>query len=598
MMKLFLTLTVTFAAVCGAFARPNILFITVDDMSCDSVGAFGCALPDTTPNIDALAAEGLRFEYAHVQVGNCMPSRNVMFSGRYPHNSRMEGFYQIKDPDYPVAADLMQAAGYFAAIRGKVSHSTPYTPYGWDLILDEVEGEKMHPKNVLSFYRSTKLGIEASKKVGKPFFINVNVSDPHKPFYGMSGKGQVVDDPNKPSRIFTPDEVPIPGFLPDHPDVRIELAHYYSSVRRADDCVGEILRALEESGQAEETLVMFLSDHGMPLPFAKTTLYHHGTNTPWIVRWPGVTKTNSVDRHHLISAVDLLPTFLEIVGQKEPEGLDGHSFLPLIKGKRQSGRDWVFKEYNENSGAGRHPMRSAQSKRFGYLYNPWADGKRVFKTATTGTMAYRAMKGIAETDKEMAARVDLFEHRVQEEFYDYENDPDGLNNLINNPEWKQEIERHRRALDDWMVRTGDHALEAFRHRDDPAVASAYVNRKQEEANARRASRNKIPAVKVEKRSDLIKFALPKQARKGRELVVSVVHSLPQSLGKQKVHVTLKGGNGGRLHREVLEVSGEGVLKVRFSLSPTYSGESVGLAAFIGEDYSLSMQHITRKLPVR
>ena len=101
-------------------AKPaNILFITVDDMNCDSVGAFGCTLPDTTPNIDRLAAQGLRFKYAHVQVANCMPSRNVMFSGRYPHNNRVEGFYQVKDPDYPVLCDLMKQAGYFTAIRGK-----------------------------------------------------------------------------------------------------------------------------------------------------------------------------------------------------------------------------------------------------------------------------------------------------------------------------------------------------------------------------------------------------------------------------------------------------------------------------------------------
>ena len=82
-----------------AAEKLNLLIITVDDMSADSIGAFGCKLPDTTPNIDRLAAEGLRFTHAHVQVGNCMPSRNVMWSGRYPHNNGVEGFYQV--PDVP-----------------------------------------------------------------------------------------------------------------------------------------------------------------------------------------------------------------------------------------------------------------------------------------------------------------------------------------------------------------------------------------------------------------------------------------------------------------------------------------------------------------
>src|SRR6188474_2109075 len=91
--------------------RPNLLIITTDDMSADSVGAFGCKLAGITPHMDQFAREGLRFRFAHVQVGNCMPSRNVMWSGRYPHNNRVEGFYQVKDPGYPVLADLMNSAG-------------------------------------------------------------------------------------------------------------------------------------------------------------------------------------------------------------------------------------------------------------------------------------------------------------------------------------------------------------------------------------------------------------------------------------------------------------------------------------------------------
>ena len=105
--------------------RLNVLVITADDMSCDSVGVYGCRLKDTTPNMDRLAAASLRFNHAFVQVGNCMPSRNVMFSGRYPHNNGVEGFYQVRNT-YPVMADLMKAAGYYTGIRHKVTHSTPW----------------------------------------------------------------------------------------------------------------------------------------------------------------------------------------------------------------------------------------------------------------------------------------------------------------------------------------------------------------------------------------------------------------------------------------------------------------------------------------
>lgn len=493
----FCGLLLTYAPAFGVQAggpdpadRPNLLIVTVDDMNCDSVGAFGCELPETTPNIDALAASGMRYQHAHVQVGNCYPSRNVMFSGRYPHNTGVEGFYQVKDASYPHLVDLMKDAGYFVGIRGKVSHSTPYQPYPWDSDLTILDGEKQHIKDIDSYYASTRRGIELAAEAGKPFCLNINISDPHKPFYAMGRRGNLVADPHTPSRVFTPDEVPIPGFLFDHPDVRLELAHYYSSVRRADDCFGAVMKALRQSGREQDTVIVFLSDHGMPLPFAKTALWNHSTRTPWIVRWPGVTEPGSIDTEHLISAVDLLPTVLDIIGQTAPKGFDGHSFEPTLRGKTQPDRDMVYKIYNENSGGNRSPMRSVQSKRFGYLFNPWSDGERVFRTATQGTLTYRAMQKLAPNDPAIAARLELFNHGVPEEFYDYQEDPDALNNLIDDPRYADDIAHHRAAMRRYMIETNDHCLEAFKHRDDPERVSDYVDRVQAEADARRAEKNR------------------------------------------------------------------------------------------------------------
>ena len=471
-------------------ARPNILFLSVDDMSCDSVGVYGSRLKDTTPHIDRLATQSLRFQYAHVVVGNCMPGRNVMFSGLYPHNNGVEGFYQIKSPKYPVLCDLMKDGGYFTAIRGKVAHSTPYTPYPWDLILDHVEGQKLHNKDVESYYTSTRQGIQASQDANKPFCLLVNISDPHKPFYGVTGKGAPIEDPHKPSKTFTPESVPIPGFLTDTPEIRKELAHYYNSVRRADDAVGRVLQALKDSGEEDNTVLMFLSDHGMPLPFAKTNVYHHSTWTPWIVRWPSVTRPNTVDRTHMISAIDLLPTLLDIAEIPHPQKLDGRSILPLLKGKAQKGRDMIFKEYNENSGAGRHPMRSVQTKRFSYIYNAWSDGTRRFKTATTGTASYRELKRLADSNPNMAERLRSFDFRDREEFFDYEKDPDALVNLINHPKYQKEIAKLQEALEDWMIETDDHLAKTFKNRDDESRVTAYMTRVEREAKERRRLRRK------------------------------------------------------------------------------------------------------------
>ena len=463
--------------------RLNVLVITADDMSCDSVGVYGCRLKDTTPNMDRLAAASLRFNHAFVQVGNCMPSRNVMFSGRYPHNNGVEGFYQVRNT-YPVMADLMKAAGYYTGIRHKVTHSTPWSPYpAWDVVLDtQPDGAQLDQKKPASYHISTKRGISEARKAGKPFCLNVNISDPHKPFYGENGRM----DENRPSRVFTAAEVPVPGFLFDDPEVRKELALYYSSVRRADDSLGEVLRALRESGEEERTVIFFLSDHGMPLPFAKTQLYFHSTRTPWMVRWPGVTTAGAVDDRHLISAVDLLPTLLDITGLPHPAGMDGRSFAPVLRGEIQSGRDYIVAEYNENSGGNRHPMRSIITRDHGYLFNPWSNGTRAMATATKGTVTYRRMVALAKTDAAINARLRLFDHRVPEEMYDYTNDPDALRNLIDEPAHRTKRDELIATLEAWMVRTKDPMLPVFRDRANLATREAFMREQEKEAAERNA----------------------------------------------------------------------------------------------------------------
>ncbi|MBC8325273.1 MAG: sulfatase [Verrucomicrobia subdivision 3 bacterium] len=491
MKRLLLGLAAIWAVALPAAERPNILLLTVDDMSCDSVGVYGCKLPGTTPHMDRLATQSLRFAHAHTTVGNCMPCRNVMFSGLHSHNNKIEGFYQVKNPGWPHLVDLMKAGGYFTGIRGKVSHSSPYQPYAWDANLDTLpDGTKAHLKDVKSYGTATAVGIAQAKAAKKPFCLVVNISDPHKPFW----KGP--NDPHQPSRIYTADEVPIPGFLFDDPQVREELALYYTSVRRADDAVGAVLRALEASGEADNTVVMFMSDHGMPLPFAKTQLYHHSTRTPWMVRWPGVTQPGSVDKQHMISVVDFLPTVLDITGIQHPKRLDGRSYLPLLKGDPQDGRDYIIKEYNENSGRSRDPMRAIQTKRYLYLFNPWSNGERVFATATTGTATFRRLAALAKTDNKLAARLDLYKHRVPEELYDVIKDPDCLHNLIDSPRHQAELKQLCATLEAALVKSNDPMLEAFRKRQDRQFVEAYVQQLEKEAGERR--RNKPPRNKPNK----------------------------------------------------------------------------------------------------
>jgi N-sulfoglucosamine sulfohydrolase len=237
----------------------------------------------------------------------------------------------------------------------------------------------------------------------------------------------------------------------------------------------------------------------MPLPFAKTQLYHHSTRTPLIVRWPGVIPAGAVDERHMVSAVDFLPTLLEIIGAPLPNGLDGRSFAPLLRGQTQEGRDMVVKEYNENAGGSRDPMRAVQTKRFLYLFNAWSNGERVARTATQGTSTYRRMKELARTDPAIAARLDLFDHRVVEELYDVEQDPDCRKNLIDDPAHRQDLAELRQSLEAWMVKTNDPMLEVFRQRHDPAARDAYMAQVEKAAAERERPKAKRKAARKPKR---------------------------------------------------------------------------------------------------
>jgi N-sulfoglucosamine sulfohydrolase len=281
--------------------------------------------------------------------------------------------------------------------------------------------------------------------------------------------------------------------------------------------------------------------------------------------------------------------------------MDGRSFATLLKGGTQDGRDLVIKEYNENAGGSRDPMRAVQTERLLYLFNPWSNGERVMATATTGTPTYRRMAELAASDEQIAARHDLYQHRVVEELYDIQQDPDCLVNLVDNPDHQQELARLRGALESWMLETGDDMLEVFRQRDDPAVREAYVQQKEREAEARKNKpRSKPRAARGQGRNGLISLELPKSANAGMPVTLQLNYNVDADLGQQLVHVTLKAGpDATRVERKVVTVSGKGTLEITFDVPSTVPGNTVRFAAFIGKDHPSNLQYLQSKaLPVR
>ena len=462
------------------FAEPklNVMFITLDDMNRDSVGIYGAKVKGTTPNIDKLAKQGLRFEHGHVSIAICMPTRAVWMTGRYPHNSGALGFTKIKS-DVPTLPETLQENGFMTGILGKTEHVVPSRTKAFGYSRDRSEMDNGRSQDLYGKFTAEFLG--QVKKEGKPFFLMVNAHDPHRPFDNrkptsernltgestetLSGdkkkKGKRSNYP-APSRIYQPDEIVIPGFLPDLPPVREEIAQYYCSVSRADDVVGRVLVELEKSEFAKNTLVMLKSDHGIPVPFAKTNVWRHSTLTPWIVRWLGTVKPGTHETEHLVAGVDFAPTILDALGVAPMKGMDGRSFLPVLKGKKQKGRDFVYTHINTIASGRSYTMRSLQGKRYGLIWNGWHDGETTFKNESMSGLTWKAMAKAAESDSALAKRVKHYLYRTPFEFYDYEKDPDALSNLFDNEEHAKLVSRYGKELNKIMKKTGDHETPRYK----------------------------------------------------------------------------------------------------------------------------------------
>jgi N-sulfoglucosamine sulfohydrolase len=447
----------------------NILIFTADDLDKNSLGCYGGKVEDISPNIDEFAAEGMMFNHAYVNNSICAPSRGILATGLYGHNSGVMGFMKMSPGDKtPLIMELMREHDYQVGVLSKVDHSTPKESFEWDFV--QTKDQLGNGRNPDLYYQRAKDFFKTAKSKGKPFYFMVNSDDPHRPFFvpGQELKGGM----SEPSRTYSPDEIDVPGFLPDLPDVRRELSYYYNSAKRLDDTFGKVMQALEESGYKENTLVIFMSDNGIALPFAKCDNYQASSRTPWIVRWPGVVREGTVNDKNLISGVDYYSTILEACGIKTSTKTDGVSRLPLYKGKKQKVDPYVFTQIDNKAGgenlpmrSNASPMRSVKNLEYNYIFNAWAYTDVIHYTNNEG-ITMEAMQEAAKSNKEIKNRVEFFRKRPPEEFYDLQKDPDCLNNLISNPKYAGEIQRMSNELNKWMKEYEDPLLYVYENRDN------------------------------------------------------------------------------------------------------------------------------------
>ncbi len=424
------------AAVLGAgqaTRQPNILFLTADDLGWKDLGCYGN--PDIpTPNLDRLAGQGVRFTNAFVAAPSCSASRASWMTGKAPHSvgvlslTHRRPKYSLKPGEETVAKGLSRA-GYTTGIQGKW-HAAPFYP-------TNLYGYQHRPGGLDTRVPSSDKAIRFIKRHQKqPWFLELNFIQTHR-----LGDGSFKFHPDFP---IDPDSIQVPEYwdLPDWPEIREELAKYYSQTADMDRIIGEILDYLDDSGQADNTLVCFASDNGPPFPGAKMSLYDRGIGTPLIMRGPGLTR--GLVRDELISTVDLLPTFFETAGLKAPPDVQGSSLLSMARGEQaENPRDEIFSEVTWH--VDYQPMRCIRTREWKYILNLSDDPMGLDQCAQ-----YDWAQRLCDVPGHPSCRP-----RVEEELYNLQADPNEKNNLVNDPKHQGVLEDLRNRLGRYRQQTND-----------------------------------------------------------------------------------------------------------------------------------------------
>jgi N-sulfoglucosamine sulfohydrolase len=429
------------------------LLVVADDLN--DCGCYGNP-KIKTPNIDALAANGVRFTHAFACASSCSPSRAAIYSGLHTHTSGQFGLAhgvhnQATFANVQSLPRVLRAAGYRTGIIGKI-HVQPREVYPWEVELSD-KGTFGNRDVGLMARQARQFFTESGDK---PFLLVVAFGDPHRSDGNSKEFGNERKYDGVPEVHYDPKDVLVPWFLPDQPEVRAELAQYYQSCSRLDHGLGLVMQALKDTKQADNTLVMFLSDNGIPFPGAKTTLYDPGLRLPLIVSAPAI-KQRGLRNDALASFVDVMPTALEWAGVKAPDGLQGRSLLPVLETEHPKGWEMVYASHQFHEITMYYPMRMVRTRTHKYILNlahplEFPTANDLFQSPTWQGILKRG-------DNQLGLRdVRSFLHRPREELYDLEKDPNELKNVATDQAYGKVLVDLRTRLKEWQTATKDRWL--------------------------------------------------------------------------------------------------------------------------------------------
>ncbi len=446
--------------------RPNVVLIIADDMTWHDSGAYGSEdVP--TPNIDRLAREGMLFRRAFQATAMCAPTRQQIYtgidpvrSGAYPNHAWVrEGTQSV--------FTYLKAFGYRVGLTGK-THIGPRASFPFEYVGDEEGG--MSSTEDLPPVDMNAAEAFINRKDGKPFFLVVASHNPHGPWTN--------GDPS----IFDPGTFHVPPYMADTPGTRKLMAAYYAEITALDGEVGQVLEMIDKAGLAENTIVIFTSEQGSSVPFAKWTLYDAGIRTDLIVRWPGhVAAGSSTDA--MVDYDDVAPTLLAAAGAPPRPDLDGTSFLDVLTGRSDKHRDYIYGVHT-NTGiiAGDpYPIRAVRDGRYKLIVNLESGNRylNALNNTQRGGWMIRDWTAAAKAgNKRAAERIQAYEHRPPVELYDLGTDPFELRNQADNPALADVRKRLQARLDAWMKQQGDQGIATERQAYDhinPALLDFIAN---------------------------------------------------------------------------------------------------------------------------
>lgn len=438
----------------GTGHRPNIVVIVTDNMGRDA-GCYGNSAINT-PNIDALATDGVKFENAFCTTSSCSPSRAVILSGRYAHANGMYGLMHAYHHfscfnDIETLPGVLKAAGYRTGLNGKL-HVAPREIFPFDVEIDS------DARNTVQMVEKSRDFL--SEDTDNPFFFYFCPWDPHRgrPFDAWPDPNPFGNRPDGYDGVrpitYRPEEVNVPSYLPDTPATRAELAQYYQSISRLDQGVGRLISILKKQRQYENTLIMFLSDNGPAFPGGLATLYEPGMHLPLIVK-PPQPKKPGITNHALVNWTSLTPTILDFADVLSTDStFQGNSLKPVLEEENPPGWNEVYASHTFHEVTMYTPMRVLRERRFKLIWNiMWEQEQPVPRDIWESTTWQYLRRNDIETlgKRPMTA----FLRRPEFELYDLQEDPDEVVNLTERSEYAGRMEEMKGKIKSFQEKTRD-----------------------------------------------------------------------------------------------------------------------------------------------